>query len=114
MKNKVDYNCERCGHIAFKIKNWKTRTWEIVKSFFVVIFIVNFTIGSMGIYNFLQGNVLESPDKILSLGQMYSFVINIKSNFQFGERADKLDDIANEIIIDCKTEKCKAKALFDY
>lgn len=114
MREKIDYNCKVCGHIELKEKNWKTKIWGVVRPFLVVIFLLNFTIGSMGIYNFIQGNVLEKPDKILSIGQMYSFIVNIRSNFQFAETEEKLNNISNELVKNCNTDLCKATTIFKY
>lgn len=115
MKNKIDYKCKECGHTELKKKNWRTKSWAVIRPFFVVVFVFNFMVGSMGIYNFLQTNVYENPDRILSIGQAYSFVVNIQSNFQFGEREKMLLDMIDEINIDCDNdERCEALTIFNH
>ena len=114
MKNKIKYTCEVCKHVAFRQNNWKTFLFGYIKFILIVGLMVTSLLGSMGLYNFFVGEIYDSPDKVISLGQAYALVLNEKGIFQSNEDTKKLRTITDDIIGDCIESECKAKAVYNH
>lgn len=131
LRNKIDYACEKCGHI--KVKKWTF--WRVTKGFFLAVLFIYMgsmtLLGTLAVYNlatltdikhlnfvFADGLDQDEMQSRISIGNAYATLINFKSNFLTSDDKIFLTEYALNHSSDCvgaQDEKlCRAEALYKF
>ena len=110
---KPKYQCRSCGYEHIERKTIKQRVLRMFVFFVIGIIALTSLLGTTAFYNFVAGGVYEKPDMVVSIGGLYSSVLNFKSNFKTGDEAE-LKTIALDITKGYEGDYNKSKAIYDY